>query len=396
MKRLAFYGIVIAATLALLVLLWQFRSVFILLILSLVLTASLRPSVDFLVERGLRPPLARILVYVLVFASLGLILWLISVPLLAELQLLSNYLVVLYERTYQAWANGTSVQQAIVERLPPTDQLGELLGGPAGASALQLLFGVTQNAVTVLAGMVIVVVLSLYWSADRSHFERLWLSLLPANWRIQARSIWQTTEDTLGAYLRSEFVQSLLAAALLVIIYKIIGLDYPILTALLVGLAWLIPLAGFFFAALFAFLFGLASADGYLLALLALLLTAGVLAFLEFVVEPRLYRRGQFSGVLTIVAILVMVEAYGLIGFVVAPPLAVAIQVLLSHVVAAVRRSPTASIQVDGLEKRLADISAMYASGESGVEETMPPQIASMQKRLGELIDEARETIVLE
>jgi predicted PurR-regulated permease PerM len=396
MKRLAFYGVVIAATLALLVLVWQFRSVVILLILSLVLTAALRPSVDFLVERGLRPPLARILVYVLVFGIIGLILWLISAPLLAELQLLSNYLIVLYDQTYQAWANGTGVQQAIVERLPPTDQLGELLGGPAGASALQLLFGVTQNAVTIVAGIVIVVALSLYWSADRSHFERLWLSLLPANWRIQARSIWQVTEGTLGAYLRSEFIQSLLAIALLVLIYKIIGLDYPILTSLLVGLAWLVPLAGFFFAAIFAFLFGLASADGYTLAFTALLLTAGVLAFLEFVVEPRLYRRSQFSGVLTIVAILVMVEAYGLIGFILAPPLAVAIQVLLSHVVAAARRSPTASIQVESLEQRLADVTAMYANGEAGEEGAIPPQIVNMQKRLTELIGEARDTLVLE
>jgi predicted PurR-regulated permease PerM len=46
MKRLAFYTAVIAATLALVILLWQFRSVVILLILSLVLTAALRPTVE--------------------------------------------------------------------------------------------------------------------------------------------------------------------------------------------------------------------------------------------------------------------------------------------------------------------------------------------------------------
>ena len=47
MRRLAFYVVVIAATLALLILLWQFRSVVILLILSLVLTAALRPTTVF-------------------------------------------------------------------------------------------------------------------------------------------------------------------------------------------------------------------------------------------------------------------------------------------------------------------------------------------------------------
>ena len=58
MKRLAFYTIVIAVTLALLVLVWQFRSAVILLVLSLVLTAALRPTVEFFVARGLRPGLA--------------------------------------------------------------------------------------------------------------------------------------------------------------------------------------------------------------------------------------------------------------------------------------------------------------------------------------------------
>jgi predicted PurR-regulated permease PerM len=395
MKRLAFYALVIAATLALLVLFWQFRSVVILLILSLVLTAALRPSVEFLAERGLRAPLARILVYLLVFGSVILALSLLGGPLLAELQLLSNHLVVVYSNTYQAWSNGTALQQAIAGRLPAVDQLGELIGGPTGASALQLLFGVTQNAATLLAGVVIIIVLSLYWSADRAHFERLWLSVLPAGQRIQARSIWQTTESTLGAYLRSEFIQAVLAVALLAIGYQLIGLNYPILTALLAGLAWLIPLAGFVFAAVLAFLLGLASGEGYLLAIGATALTATVLAFLEFVIEPRIFRRSQFSGVLTIIMILILVDAYGLIGFVLAPPLAVALQVLVGHIVAAIRRAPTTAIQIDVLEQRLAGVSELYnGQGANGEAATMPPEIASVQKRLGELIGEARKVAV--
>lgn len=392
MKRLAFYALVIAATVALLVLFWQFRSVVILLILSLVLTAALRPSVEFLEARGLRASPARIIVYVLVFGLLGLALWYVSGPLLAELQLLTNFLVVVYGSLHQTWSSGTGLQQAIAGRLPAADQFGELLGGASSASALQLLFGVTQNAATVVAGILIIVVLSLYWSADRAHFERLWLSVLPANQRIQARSIWQTTESTLGAYLRSEIIQAVMAVVLLAFGYQLIRLDYPILTALLVGFAWLVPVAGFFFAVVFAFLMGLASAQGYLPALEATALTAAVLVFLEFVVEPRIYRRSQFSGVLTIVMILIMVDAYGLIGFVVAPPLAVALQVLVSHIVAAIRRSPPTAIQIDTLQERLAGVSQLYdGQGAEEEAEPMPPDIANVQKRLGDLIGEARK-----
>lgn len=393
MKRLAFYAVVIAVTLTLLILLWQFRSAVILLILSLVLTAALRPSVDFLVERGLRAPWARLLVYLLVFGILGFGIYLIVGPLLNELQQLTNYLVVLYDMTYHAWQNGSAVQKAAVGRVPPPDQLGELLAGTSGASALRLLFGVTQGAATLLAGLVVIIALSLYWSADRSHFERLWLSLLPAGQRIQARRIWYKTEGTMGAYLRSEFLQSVLAVIILAIGYRLIGLDYPILMGLLAGVAWLIPLVGFVFAALISFLLGLASGGGLPLALSALALTAVVLAFLEFFVEPRLFRRNQFSGVLIIVAIVMMVDAYGLTGFLIAPPLAVALQVSLSLIIKAIRRPPPPEVEINSIEQRIAAVTALYngQAAPDGEPVVMPPEVASFLGRLRGLVAEARQ-----
>lgn len=390
MKRLIFYTIVITLTLALLVLLWQFRSVVILLILSLVLTAALRPSVDFLVERGLRAPLARALIYLLFFGLLALGLYLISEPLLNELRVLSNYLVVAYQNNYKDWSAGTSMQQAIAARLPAPDQLTETVGGSAGSTALQMLFGVTQNLGTIAAGLVIIIALSLYWSADRSHFERLWLSLLPAGRRIQARRIWQKTEGTMGAYMRSEVIQSILAIILLAIGYTLVGNDFPILTGFLAGIAWIIPLVGFVFAALFSFLMGLASAGGLFPAVASLVITAVVLAFLEFVVEPRLFRRSQFSGVLIIVVIAMMVDAYGLTGFLIAPPLAVALQVLLGQITHAFRRGPTAAVELETIEKRLLAVNEMYSPGENG-DGGMPPEIASLYGRLKELVSEVRD-----
>lgn len=413
MKRLTYYAIIISVTLTLLILLWQFRSAVILLVLSLVLTAALRPSVDFLVQRGLRAGWARLLVYLFVFGILGFGIYLIIGPVLNELQKLTNYLVVLYDITYNAWQNGSDLQRAAVGRVPPPEQLGELIAGSSGASALRLLFGVTQGAATIVAGLVVIIALSLYWAADRSHFERLWLSLLPAGQRIQARRIWYKTEGTMGAYLRSEFLQSVLAVILLAIGYRLIGLDYPILMGLLAGIAWLIPLVGFVFAALMSFLLGLASGGGLPLALAALAITAVTLAFLEFFVEPRLFRRNQFSGVLIVVVIVMMVDAYGLTGFLIAPPLAVALQVSLSHIIKAIRRPPPPEVEIDTIEQRIAAVTARYngqaasagatSNGATPREDTpadamseaepvvMPPEVASFITRLQGLVAEARQ-----
>ena len=391
MKRLAIYVAIIAVTVAVLVLLWQFRSVLILLLLSLMLAAALRPSADWLVERRLPVSLSWLLVYLGLFAAVGLALFLLGGRLLDELRLLSNYLVVFYDYTYQRWDNSDSgVAQAIIQRVPPPDQLPEVMAGPSGLSIMRVLFGVGQNVAALVAALVIIIVLSLYWATDRAHFERLWLSLLPAGKRVQARSIWQTTEASVGDYLRSELVQAVLAMVLLGVIYRLIGLDYPILAALLAGLAWLIPMAGFVFAAGVSFLAGWASTSDMQIALAALLLTAGVLAFLEFVVEPRFFRRDKFSGLLIVLVVLLMVEAYGLIGFVIAPPLAVALQILGSHVIQMMQRPPNAAPQIDALEKRLDVVYAAY-NGQQAMGQTPAPEIGSLLDRLENLVEQTRQ-----
>jgi putative permease len=388
MKRLAIYVAIIAVTVAALILLWQFRSVLILLLLSLMLAAALRPSADFLKARGLSVSLSWLLVYLGLFLVVGLALFFFGGRLLDELRQLSNYLVILYDYSYNRWdGSDSSVAQAIIQRLPPPDQLPEVMAGPSGLSILRLVFGVGQSLATVVAGLVIIIVLSLYWATDRSHFERLWLSLLPTGKRVTARSIWQTTEVSVGDYLRSELVQAALAVVILGVSYRLIGIDYPILTALLAGFAWLIPLAGFVFAAGFSFLAGMGSDSGLQVAIMALVITAAVL--LEFVVEPRFFKRDKFSGLLLVLVVLLMVEAYGLVGFVIAPPLAVALQILGSHFIQYSQRPPRATLQIETLEERLNVAYATY-NGQQALGETPAPEIGSLLGRLENLVEQTR------
>lgn len=390
MKRLAIYVAIIAVTVAALILLWQFRSVLILLLLSLMLASALRPSADFLKARGLSVSLSWLLVYLGLFLVVGLALFFFGGRLLDELRQLSNYLVILYDYSYNRWdGSDSSVAQAIIQRLPPPDQLPEVMAGPSGLSILRLVFGVGQSLATVVAGLVIIIVLSLYWATDRSHFERLWLSLLPTGKRVTARSIWQTTEASVGDYLRSELVQAALAVVILGVSYRLIGIDYPILTALLAGFAWLIPLAGFAFAAGFSFLAGMASDSGLQVAIMALVITAAVLAFLEFVVEPRFFKRDKFSGLLIVLVVLLMVEAYGLVGFVIAPPLAVMLQILGSHLIQYMQRPPSTMPQIDALEERLTVAYAAYNDRQE-MGDPPAPEIGSLLGRLENLVEQTR------
>ncbi len=109
------------------------------------------------------------------------------------MQLLCNYLVITYDSFCRSLTVGTGFQNTLAGIIPSGDLLPTILSESSGGSVIQALAGVAQSLPVLVAGLVIIVVLSLHWGADRNHFERLWLSALPASQRIEARRIWQTT-----------------------------------------------------------------------------------------------------------------------------------------------------------------------------------------------------------
>ena len=78
-----------------------------------------------------------------------------------------------------------------------------------------------------MVDIVLVVVLSIYWASDSRYFERFWLSLLPLPEPRLARQPMADAGNGIGAYVRSEIAQSLLAGALLGAGYHLLGLSYP-------------------------------------------------------------------------------------------------------------------------------------------------------------------------
>ena len=81
-----------------------------------------------------------------------------------------------------------------------------------------------------LSGQIaIILILSLYWSADQFRFERLGLSLLPEQHHTKAIHVWRSMEAGVGEYLRSELIQSVLTGLLLWLGFSALGIRYPVL-----------------------------------------------------------------------------------------------------------------------------------------------------------------------
>jgi predicted PurR-regulated permease PerM len=381
-KQIIRIGAAVMTTLLALVVLWQFRIVVVYVLISLALAAALRPLVNRLVGRGFMVRVAWILLYLLALGSFGFLLFLTGETAINEIQQLAHTVSVQDTWRLPVWLEGSSFQQALVARLPPPSKLFEAVTGSQGQLVLPALLGFTQGLGSLVSGVLIILLLSLYWIINQIHFERLWLSLLPSGQRKQARGIWRTIEPDIGAYIRSEVVQSLLAGLLLGLGYWLLGSPYPTLLALVGALAWLIPVVGAPLAVILPLLLGLLTSVQF--SLFTALYTLVVLIALEVWVEPRLFRRKWDNPILTIALLIALADAFGFVGILVAPPLSVVCQILWSRLVS--RRAVSgAAAQVSDLKERQERVWDTIKA----MDEPPPVLVTSSMERLTHLIEKA-------
>jgi putative permease len=381
-KQLVVIGTAVMTTLLALAVLWQFRIVFVYVLVSLALAATVRPFVKDWARRGLVMRLALILLYMVSLCGFGFLIFLVGRFAVSDIQQFAQTLSVQGTWVLPPWLEGSSFQHTLVAWLPTPDKLFEAVTGEQGQFVLPAVLSFTEGIGGVASGVFLVLFLSIYWSINQIHFERLWLSLLPSEQRKHARGIWRTIEPDLGAYIRSEIVQSLLAALLLGLGYWLLGSDYPVLMALIGALAWLIPVVGAPLAVILPLLMGLLTSVQ--LSLFTILYTLVVLIALQVWVEPRLFKRKWDNPILTLIILLAMADAFGLVGILIAPPVSAVCQILWNLLVSN-RLDSGAAIQVSDLKERQARLWTVIKE----MDELPPPLVISSMERLTNLLEKA-------
>ena len=379
MKRLAFFVALVFATVAGAALLWQFREAIFLFVLALATVAMVRPAVDFLVARRVRRSIALALTFAGLLAGVAVLAMALVPPLLSEAQDAANELM-------HAWdgASGSQLnllRRVLVERLPASAELYRALGSQTPGSGAQAVLGITMGAVELFGRAVIVLAMSVYWLANRDAFEHWGLSLLSSGLRVRTRETWRAAKAGVGAYLRSQLAQSLVAIVILDLGFHALGLHFATLPAVVAGLARLIPVAGIPCAVLGAILVGFA--DGTVTAAGAGLLTAATFMLIA-VVGARALPLRRSNAILEIVTLVALADAYGVPGLFAAAPVAAVIQILGERLLF----SPRSAVSGDLREvaRRLVTLRGRIAQSPTPAS----PALVGVVDRLDRLVGAAR------
>lgn len=276
------------------------------------------------------------------------------------------------------------------EKEPDGPSVGSLIG-----ALLAPLVGTATNLVQLSALSGICFALAFYWTLDRERFERLWLSLVPVRRRVGAQRMWQSIEREVGAYLRSEVIQFLLAVILLWILFEIFELRYAALVAVLAGVLTLIPWIGTLFAAAVVLIFSSPkisdwtadwiSPQGWA-ALASIFL---VLCFLEFIVEPKLFQRERYNPLWTALAAITMAATWGFWGLLFGPMVGYVLQIFVRQVYPRLVQVQPRITDDAMLTQRVAQLESRFAE-----QEEVAPELRSLKQRLLELVEQRNKMAV--
>lgn len=390
-KRIAGYTALVLATAASLYVIYRLAQVVLLFVLSIIVAAALRGPTLWLQRRGVPRGVAILLLYVLVLVVIGATLYGLSQPLADELRVATERFPTRYDAIERRWENSPQEwQKTLAGVLPTTEEIIDSLGERGTQVAYQLA-GFSYSIANLLISLLAILTLTFYWLIDEDRFVRLWLMLLPVQQRIVARHTWQDIERRVGTFARSEAIQFIATLLLLAGGFWALGVRYPVTWALYGAFVQLIPWVGIPLTLLPAI--PMFWTDPLTVTIGAIVVVIVVGTLMDRVVEPRLGVVGIVHPIVSVLALMMLGEAVGLLGMLVALPLAATLQSILSQIVQTSSGPRAAPLTIYSTQLQELRARTLKVHGELPRDHEQIPAMQDMIRRLEGLLDKADQLV---
>jgi predicted PurR-regulated permease PerM len=301
-------------------------SILVLIFIALFLAIGLNPAVSRLRRWGLPRGAAVAIVAIGVVLLLAGGLVALIPPLVTQTtELINNAPGVLESLRRSETVNELVQRYDLANRVQGAVNAGTItnaLGGVVGGA--RLLFGTIFNVLTVL-------VLTIYFMAAFERMKATGYRLVPASRRERVQLLTDEILTKVGAYMVGALAIAVLAGVSTFVLALVLSLAYPFALAVVVAICDLIPQIGATIGAVVISLVGLASsiADG----LVCIVFFIVYQQVENYLIYPRVMRRSvRVSDVAALVAALLGVGLFGVIGALVAIPMVAAVQLIAREV----------------------------------------------------------------
>ena len=306
--------------------------IFVLILIALFLATGLNPAVEALRKRNL----SRSAAVTVIFSSVILFVIFFSLVVIPPVISQGTHLIeagpqLLQDLMKNETINKLNTQYGLIDtlqtRLKSITSDGTLLISTFGG-----VIGVGKSVLSGFFTALTILVLTLYFITSLPQAVNLGLSLVPASRRDRVGLLTNAIIARVGSFVGSQIVIAAMAAVFVTILSTILGLPSPIAIGMFVLVAALIPLIGHFIGAGVFTLIALS--QSLLIGIVAFVAYVVYVQIENYVVTPRIMKRTlSVPGAVTIIAALIGSSLLGLVGGLLAVPVAASIILILDEVV---------------------------------------------------------------
>lgn len=366
-------GVVLLAVLGVWVMLSLWNVVLVVLT-ALIIVGAVLPLVHFFERHGVKRSVALLLIYSGAFLIVTGLLFLALPPLVSQL------LAILEDAPKEraklvAWLSefkfGKPIAQSI--RTVPLDQI-------VTASAQKLL-GYSSEVLTAIGYGFTTMFLSIYLIADAKRVKGALYAVIPRAYHLRLARILLNLETIVGGYVRGQLITSVAITIFTLALLTALGVPDALALAIFAGLTDVVPFIGGVLASAPATIASIGNG-----APTAIIVVVAMIVYQEFesrVLVPRLYGRVlRMSSALVVVALLIGGTLLGILGALLALPVAAGLQMIVREM-----RVELPGEDVDDTKQRARDQRAerVYEQLSAGAPATEAAQIA------GDLAHKIRE-----
>ena len=306
--------------------------IFILLISALFLAMGLNPAVEALRNRGLK----RVQAVSVIFASVLLFLTFFAIVIIPPLvnqgsSLISNLPQLLESLKNNAFIDDLNTRYHVVDQI--TAKVESFSSN--GTLVISTFGGVVGVGRTVLSGLfsgITILILTLYFITSLPQATDLAMRFVPASRRTRVRKLTDAVIGHVGTFVGSQIVIAGMAAVFIASMSAILGMPSPVAIGMTIFVLALVPLIGHYLGIAVTTIIALTQS-----------ITIGVISFVayvlyvqieNYVITPRIMKRSlSVPGVITLISAMIGSSLLGLIGGLLAVPVAASIILILREVV---------------------------------------------------------------
>ena len=306
--------------------------IFILILIALFLAMGLNQAVEALRRRNMSRVTAVTIIFTSVIAFVVFFALVVAPPVISQgTQLINKAPTLLSDLTNNATINKLNDQYGIIDTLQ--SKLTSITSdGTLLISAFGGVIGVGKSVLSGFFTFLTILVLTLYFITSLPQAVNLGLSLVPASRRARVGHLTNAIIARVGSFVGSQIVIAAMASIFVFVLSLVLGLPSPVAIGMIVFVCGLIPLIGHFLGSGIVTIIALTQS-----------IAVGVIAFVayvvyvqieNYVVTPRIMKRTlAVPGAVTIISALIGSSLLGLVGGLLAVPVAASIILILDEVV---------------------------------------------------------------